>query len=265
MAKQPKRKKSASDYLLTLLLLLAVGIFVFAAAQLYSIFAEYKRGSDEYDKLEKIAVSENPNQSATDTTDGAPAPGGLQPPITVDFTQLQALNPDVAGWLYIEGIDASYPIVQGSDNDWYLHHTYEGNDNSSGSIFLDYANDRDFNDCNSIIYGHNMKNGTMFGTLKSFTEGDAYKKSPYFWILTPEEDYRYEIFAAYVALVDSDTYTLFRGPGQEFLSYLHEMKANTELETREMEMGVKDKVVTLSTCTGNNSTRYVVQGLRLTE
>lgn len=264
--KQPraKKKKTLSDYLLTLLLVVAVGVFLYAAFQLFSIYSEYKKGVDEYNKLEEIAVSENPNKK----TEAQPIEGEeekAEPPITVDFDELRKINPDVRGWIYIEGIDISYPIVQGSDNDEYLHHTYEGTYNFAGSIFLEYTNKSDFSDCNTIIYGHNMKNGSMFGTLRYFTEKDAYTKSPYFWILTPEGNYRYEIFAAYVTPVNSDTYTLFKGPDKEFKEYMENMKADSEIPTRDMEMDVKDKVITLSTCTGNSSTRYVVQGIRLKE
>ncbi|MGI6069105.1 MAG: class B sortase [Blautia sp.] len=264
MKHQEKRKKTLSDYLLTFLLVIAIGVFLYAAFQLFSIYSEYKKGVDEYNKLEEIAVSENPNKKKEEQQTEEEKKKA-EPPITVDFEELRKINPDVVGWIYIEGIDISYPVVQGSDNEEYLHHTYEGTYNFAGSIFLEHTNKSDFSDCNTIVYGHNMKNGSMFGTLKYFTEKDAYAKSPYIWILTPDGNYRYEIFAAYVTPVNSDTYTLFKGPGKEFQSYMKEMKGNSEIQTRDMEMDVKDKVITLSTCTGNSSTRYVVQGVRLKE
>lgn len=261
MKKERTKKKTFTDFLLSFLLVIAVGVFLFAAWQLYSIYSEYKEGVDEYAQLEEMAVSENPNQKQEDegiTEEEDPDP---EPPIRVDFTELKKINPDVVGWIYIEGIEASYPVVQGEDNDEYLHHTYEGTYNFAGSIFLEYTNKGDFSDCNTIIYGHNMKNGSMFGRLKEFRE-DAYEKSPYIWILTPEGDYRYEIFSAYVTPVDSDTYTLFKGPDKAFQEYVEKMKKNSEIAARDMEVDVKDKVITLSTCTGNEATRYVVQAIR---
>ena len=87
----------------------------------------------------------------------------------------------------------------------------EKNYNFAGTIFVDYENKGDFSDCNTIVYGHNMKNGSMFAQLKKFTQDEeTYKKSKYFWIFTPEKNYRYEIISAYTTGVNSDTYTLFK-------------------------------------------------------
>ena len=158
----------------------------------------------------------------------------------------------------------SYPVVKGTDNDQYLHLTYEKNYNFAGTIFIDYENKADFSDCNTLVYGHNMKNGTMFGQLKNFSKDDsAYNKSKYFWIFTPEKTYRYEIISAYTTAVNSDTYTLFKGPGQEFVDYMNKIVSYSDVKTTPGELGVDDKIVTLSTCTGNESTRYVVQGKRV--
>ena len=129
---------------------------------------------------------------------------------------------------------------------------------------MDYENSRDFSDCNTLVYGHNMKNGSMFGHLRKFVQDkETYQKSKYFWILTPEKNYRYEIISAYTTGVNSDTYTLFKGPGDEFQEYLKKIKDYSEITTEEKDLTIKDKIVTLSTCTGNESTRFVVQGKRV--
>ena len=106
-----------------------------------------------------------------------------------------------------------------------------------------------------------MKNGSMFGNLKDFTKDTkAYEKSRYFWMLTPEKNYRYEIISAYTTPVNSDTYTLFKGPGKEFEEYLEKIVSYSEIATEPGELTLKDRIITLSTCTGNESTRFVVQG-----
>ena len=134
----------------------------------------------------------------------------------------------------------------------------------AGCIYTEDCNSKDFMDPNTVIYGHNMKNGTMFGQLKNFSKDDsAYNKSKYFWIFTPEKTYRYEIISAYTTAVNSDTYTLFKGPGQEFVDYMNKIISYSDIKTTPGELGVEDKIVTLSTCTGNESTRYVVQGKRV--
>ena len=100
--------------------------------------------------------------------------------------------------------------------------------------------------------------------LKKFTQDEeTYKKSKYFWIFTPEKNYRYEIISAYTTGVNSDTYTLFKGPGEEFEKYLEKIRGYSEIQTDAEGMNIKDKIITLSTCTGNEATRYVVQGKRV--
>ena len=258
-AENSKKPKKKGDIILTLALIVAVAVFCFAAYNLFHIYTEYKKGTDEYNHIEQMAVTERDPES---TEEASNTEQGLQPPFDVDFAALQGVNPDVVGWIYIEALAGiSYPVVQGEDNEEYLHTTYENNYNFAGTIFIDYENSRDFSDCNTLVYGHNMKNGSMFGQLKKFSEDQTtYEKSKYFWIFTPEKDYRYEIISAYTTGVNSDTYTLFKGPGDEFQEYLDTIKGYSEIETDDTELTIKDRIVTLSTCTGNDATRYVVQG-----
>nr|WP_294668850.1 class B sortase [uncultured Blautia sp.] len=264
--KNPKKKKKAGDVVLTIVLIAAICVFCYAAYNLYHIYTEYKKGSDEYNSIAQMAVTErDPDQDAEEAETAGPAGSTLRPPLDIDFESLRKINTDVIGWIYVEALDGvSYPVVKGKDNDEYLHMTYEKNYNFAGTIFIDYENKSDFSDCNTLVYGHNMKNGTMFGQLKNFSKDDsAYNKSKYFWIFTPEKIYRYEIISAYTTAVDSDTYTLFKGPGQEFVDYMNKIVSYSDIKTTPGELSVEDKIVTLSTCTGNESTRYVVQGKRV--
>ena len=260
--KQPEqKKKKKSDVLLTIALIVAIAVFCYAAFNLYHIYTEYKKGTDEYNQIEEMAVTERD----ADSGEVAGPNAQLKPPIEVDFDKLKSVNEDVVGWIYVDALpDISYPIVKGKDNQTYLHQTYEKNYNFAGTIFVDYENSGDFSDCNTLVYGHNMKNGSMFGHLKKFREDDKlYKQDKYFWILTPERNYRYEIITAYTTGVNSDTYTLFKGPGEEFEKYLETIKGYSEIQTDDTDLTIKDRIVTLSTCTGNESTRFVVQGKRV--
>lgn len=114
----------------------------------------------------------------------------------VDFESLKKVNEDIIGWIRVNALDISYPIAQSTNNDYYLHRTFERVDNFAGCIFMEYQNHSDFSDKNTIIYGHNMKNGSMFGTLRKFYEDEVYEKAPYFWIYTPDKIYRYDISPA---------------------------------------------------------------------
>ena len=259
-----KKKKTAGDYILTLVLIAAICVFCYAAFNLYHIYTEYKKGTDEYNSISEMAVTERDPDEVEEMKQPDEQPTA---PISIDFSSLKSINDDVIGWIYMEALpQISYPVVQGKDNSTYLHQTYEKNYNFAGTIFIDYENKRDFSDCNTLVYGHNMKNGSMFGMLKKYRADETlYNTSKYFWILTPDKDYRYEIIAAYTTSVNSDTYTLFKGPGKEFLEYEKKMLKNSEIKTdaTEEQADKKDKIVTLSTCTGNQATRFVVQGKRV--
>ncbi len=245
-----------------MILLLCIAVFGIAAVKLIDIGKEYYDGQKEYKEL-KAYIKEVPVcQPEKMKGDESEKETGKE----IDFEGLRKINEDLVAWIQIPGIGLDYPVVQGEDNNTYLHQTYEKNYNFAGTIFIDYENKRDFSDCNTLVYGHNMKNGSMFGMLKKYRADETlYNTSKYFWILTPEKNYRYEIIAAYTTSVNSETYTLFKGPGSEFLEYEKKMFQNSEIQTDASaeDADVKDKIVTLSTCTGNQATRFVVQGKRV--
>lgn len=279
MAKN-RKKKGKGQFLWTVLFVAALIVLCFSIFNLIRIFLDYKEGTDEYAELRQYTSpieteKETEPLKASDQKEEQTSEEGIisisepqkdsspVPPLTVDFSALQEINPDVCGWLYIEALEISYPIVQGTDNDTYLHTTYEGNSNYAGSIFVDYQNSNALDDCNTIVYGHNMKNLSMFGKLKQIKEQEKYKTSVYFWILTPDEDYCYQIYTAFYTEADGEVYTLFSQPGEEFLSYLERMAEQSQIAAEVPEFDEKSRVVTLSTCAARDSSgRFVVQGVR---
>ena len=146
--KKPKKKKKAGDVLLTVVLIAAICIFCYAAYNLYHIYTEYKKGSDEYNAIAQMAVTErDPDQDAQEQEPAGPEGPTLKAPMDIDFDSLRSINTDVIGWIYVEALDGvSYPVVRGTDNDQYLHMTYEKNYNFAGTIFIDYENKADFSD-----------------------------------------------------------------------------------------------------------------------
>ena len=192
--KQQKTKKKG-DLLLTLVLIIAIAVFCYAAFNLFHIYTEYKKGTDEYNHIEQMAVTDR----APDAQEVAGPEAQPRAPINVDFASLKSVNPDVVGWIYVEALNhISYPIVQGKDNETYLHQTYEGNYNFAGTLFIDYENSSDFNDCNTLVYGHNMKNGSMFAGLHKFSDEDYMTEHQKVIIYTPEHILTYKVFAAVV-------------------------------------------------------------------
>ena len=266
--KKFKKKKTKKDYILLVVIIACVIAMLFSGFQLFRTYKQYKIASDEYDSIAEQVVK--PSSKESDVDESHVKPKGeshkkkLKAPIDVDFASLQATNPDLVGWIYVEGLDGvSYPVVKGTTNDEYLHTTFQGTYNFAGTIFIDCQNRSDFEDCNTVIYGHNMKDGSMFGRLRWFETQNAYAVSPYIWILTPDSTMKYEIFATYETPINSRTYTLFQKPSKDYLKYEEEMKALSAIKTNEVSLTAKSKIITLSTCTGNEGTRYVVQAVRI--
>lgn len=266
--KKSKKKKTKKDYILLVVIIACVIAMLFSGFQLFRSYRQYKIASDEYDSIAEQAVK--PSLEESDVDESHVKPKGdhtkkkLKAPIDVDFASLQATNPDLVGWIYVEGLEGvSYPVVKGDTNDKYLHTTFQGTYNFAGTIFIDCQNRSDFEDCNTVIYGHNMKDGSMFGRLRWFETQNAYAVSPYIWILTPDSTMKYEIFSTYETPINSRTYTLFPKPSKDYLKYEGEMKALSAIKTNDVSLTAKSKIITLSTCTGNEGTRYVVQAVRV--
>lgn len=181
-------------------------------------------------------------------------------PIQVDFDALRAENPDVVGWIYCEGTPIDYLVVQGEDNDYYLHRSYDGAYSTSGTIFIDANNQAGLMDCNTIIYGHHMKNGSMFASLEAWADQEFYEEHPVVWYLTPDRDYRIVLQSGYTTSAHSETYTIYPDPGEEFDRYVEEVLAGSDFQPLLQPEGT-GKYVLLSTCAYVfDDARYVLFG-----
>ena len=278
MSRRRKRTKTLGDVIRLIVMLAALAVFLYSGYTLYGFYKEYKQSSDEYDNLENsYAVDqeqESENIDNLEDDDALQSISGqevrtvledgeektlpvLKNPI--DFTQLLSVNSDIVGWLRIRALDISYPVVQGKDNDYYLHRTFEKTDNFAGCLFVNSYNRGDFTDQNTIIYGHNMKNGSMFGKLKNFSDPEVFKKSRYFWIFTPDFIYQYRIFSASVVDKTGLTYQI-SFTDDEFDQFISRAYSNSVVDNQGVTVTKEDRIVTLSTCTGDDSTRFVVMG-----
>ena len=235
----------AKDLIRKIILLVCICVFCYSAYNLASIFLEYKSMDDSNKEVEETYVTEYTEQKNSYKT--------------IDFEALLARNSDVKGWIDIPDTKVSYPIVQGETNDTYIHSDIDKKEFRAGSIFIASENKNPFTDLNTVIYGHNMKNGSMFGKLKQMYESEKYKDSKYLWICTPNGKYRYEIFSMQYAKVGSDVYTLFSAHDEQFEAYVKKMAKQSKVDMKALGLGKDDYVVTLSTCTSDESVRFVVQ------
>ena len=278
MSRRRKRTKTLGDVIRLIVMLAALAVFLYSGYTLYGFYKEYKKSSDEYDNLENSYAADQEQESENidnlEDDDALQSISGqevrtvfedgeektlpvLKNPI--DFTQLLSVNSDIVGWLRIRALDISYPVVQGKDNDYYLHRTFEKTDNFAGCLFVNSYNMGDFTDQNTIIYGHNMKNGSMFGKLKNFSDPEVFKKSRYFWIFTPDFIYQYRIFSASVVDKTGLTYQI-SFTDDEFDQFISRAYSNSVVDNQGVTVTKEDRIVTLSTCTGDDSTRFVVMG-----
>lgn len=179
----------------------------------------------------------------------------------VDFDALRALNPAVVGWLVIDGTNINYPVVRGTDNQYYLRHLFTGEYNASGCIFLDSRNASNFTDSHSILYGHHMGNGTMFNGLMDYKEQGFYDAHPTALLMTPVGDYEIEFFSGYVANVRADAWQVEFGLDEGFAEWLQAVKAKSLFQS-EVVLSSADKVLTLSTCSYEfENARFVLHGV----
>lgn len=254
--------------ILIVLIILLLGIFLFSAWQVADILLEYRKGTNTYDALEYyISIpeterdSEQPQNGAQADPETMADPSDSEDPFPkVDFAALQAINEDVVGWIYIPDTRVNYPILQGEDNDEYLYHLLTGEYNTSGSIFLDADVAADFSDQNSIIYGHNMKNKSMFGDIVDYKKQAFFDAHPTAMLMTPEKNYYVHLYSGYVIDSWGDAWKKSFADG-EFEAWLNAAKEKSRFAS-DVVPTAQDKVLTFSTCTyDTHDARFIVHGI----
>ena len=186
------------DKLHRLVIIVLVLILVVSGGMVFSQWLENKRAQDEYNRLAQLASQTSEEPETTEAQTEAQTEPETEPyKSPIDFEALWAENPDTVGWITIEGTNINYPIVKGTDNDFYLNHDFNGEENIAGSIYLDFESQRDFDGRNNIIYGHNMKNGSMFKDVVRYKDEAYFKEHQFFTIYTPEREIRLKSVAAY--------------------------------------------------------------------
>ena len=237
-----------------ILIVVFTAIIIFSGYRLWNIFHEYREGEKQYEQAASDYVhTRDPENTAVGKADIGPQ----ECPISVDFDGLISENPDVVGWIYCDGTQINYPVLRGEDNDTYLHHMINGQYNSAGSIFMDSRCEPDLSGYNTIIYGHHMKNGSMFASLHQYTKQSYYDEHKYMWYLTPGHIYRFDLIAGYVGDAEAEIYTIFMERG-ELDSYLSFASSVSTFEPDHMPESING-IVVLSTCSYEyDDARYVV-------
>lgn len=238
--------------------------FLFGAYNIYRTNAAYEAERKAYSSaaLEYVKAAEPVEPAAEPDIEEDDVREPIYAPLRVDFEKLSEDCPDIQGWIYCEDTNINYPVVQGDDNSWYLHHTYLGDYAAAGSIFLEANNSPGFADSNNVIYGHHMRDKSMFAGLSNWADQAYYDGHPVMWLLTPDQDYMVELFSGYVTPAGSEVYAVFQGPSEWFDDYLDAALASSDFERRDgFVPDGEARYVLLSTCdyTFQNA-RYVLHG-----
>ena len=260
-------------WLRTVLMILLALVFVGSGAKLLITQMQYRASDKLYSSAASrftVAVTPAPASSSSGgqahaqsggngSGDAAEASDVECAPISVDFEALREVNPEVIGWIYCEGTQINYPVVQASDNDAYLHRSFDGTYNPSGSIFAEAENRPGFADANTILYGHHMRNGSMFAGLEAWADPAYAAAHPVLWILTPECDYKVYLFAGYITDARSSVYSVYPEYGVDVAEYVQAAREASDFPAPDVPEA--EKYVLLSTCAYTfDYARYVVHG-----
>lgn len=222
-----------------ILLIICIFIFCISTWKLYGYYRSYKKAKGTYSKIAKENVKISKNERK------------------IDFKKLKSQNQDIAGWIYIRGTTIDYPIVQGKDNEEYLHQDFNKKKSSSGTIFLDNNCKKDFTSDNNIIYGHHMKNGTMFAQLLKFREKSFLKKHNEIMIFTPDRTIHLKVISAYAQKAQNKIPVTFANDKQK-KAYIKKIESMSEQTIKTSRIN-DSHIYTFVTCSyeGEDNRTYV--------
>lgn len=237
--------------MITIILAAVLGLLL---AVIFLRVLTYQQAAKEYEAI--INVSEEIQHRREDAEDTK-----LETPkLNSKLEGQKSVNEDVIGWITLKDSQIDYPIVKGEDNEYYMNHTVLGTENPAGAIFMENLNKEDFSDIVTFVYGHRMKDGSMFGNLKYYTEQEYWDTHREFQISTYQDNRTYEIFSVHRADVTDSTFQIFFEAGEEYERYLQQQKQDS-FYTTDVNVSKEDKVVVLVTCAYDvQSERIVVLG-----
>lgn len=277
-AQERQRKKNTVLILIAMLLLAAI----------LCLYVDAKESEQEeeakafYDDLAARVVSDrgsgagtpSPSDGSASNGDGTQAQdgsdgsaegmeitgAGKKAKSAVDFDQLQAQNGDVVAWIVSEGTAINYPVVHGSDNKYYLTHSFDRTSRKQGAIFVDARNSPGFADANTLLYGHHMRSGAMFASIVEYKKQGYYDEHPTMLLYTPEQDYRIDLFAGYVMDLSEEDFVRRFSSDDAATAYLDKIRRRSTFDCN-VHVSTGDRIVTLITCSYEyNNGRYALVG-----
>jgi len=240
-------------------------VLAYAVFQTIMIDRAYNYGESVYEDAEMNFIS--PTTTATENKEIAPIidskepstviiptlpepPKLIEPPFLVDFAALQAVNPDVVAWIYCEDTQINYPVLLGETNSKYLKKLYDGSYNEAGSIFMDYRNASDFSDKSTVLYGHNMKNGSRFHGINDFLSQEYFDEHTEWYVITEDVTYKFCPIAALITSYSDDLklYQAISYNDENWADKMDDILSDARAKNSSIEVNAEDQLLMLSTC-----------------
>ena len=238
--KKKKRLTRLGRWILRMVLVVSIAVAGYSGFQLYKGIKDYRDSENSYQNLAQNTEGQTEETVITDQ-------GERHNYTKANFEALAKINPDVVGWLSLEDTVINYPIAQGSDNEYYLHHLFTKEYNNTGCIFMDVDNAKDFSDLNTILYAHHMRNGSMFAELEGYRDQEYYNTHKELVLQTPSGNYLVEPFAGLLTDGYSDYIQIGFQDSDSFLSYVNQMRSQSTFQS-DVTITAEDRILTMSTC-----------------
>jgi sortase, srtB family len=240
--------KKKSKILITLIQIVLIAVIIFSGIKIIEWIKSNKKNKDIMSEIKENVVINNEMDSNNEE-------------YKIDFAKLKQKNSDAIAWIKVNGTDIDFPVVKGTDNSYYLTHNFDKEKNKAGWIFADYRNKFDGTDKNIIIYGHNMKNGSMFASLKDVIKEEWYnnENNKYIALITENENCKYQVFSVYQ--IETEEYYLQTNISN-FKEFVEKIKGRSKKDFN-VDIKETDSILTLSTCADNTKYRVVLHAVKV--
>ena len=250
--KKNKSKKYKKAILNLVIYIMLLSILLYSGIKIYKWYKDKTNNNKIAEQIRDTVIVEEKNEDENKEES------------KVDFNKLKEQNSDAVAWIKVNNTNIEYPVVKGSNNSFYLNHSFDKSNNSAGWIFADYRNKFDNTDKNIVIYGHNMKDNSMFGSLKNILNSDWYdnEENTNIILYTENEKCIYKVFSIYK--IESEDYyikTEFESD-KKFEQFVNTIKKRS-IKEFDIDVSESDNILTLSTCANNNKYRVVLHAKKI--
>lgn len=240
-----RSKRNKGKTIRKIIFIIALIVFIASGVQLFNKYNNYRKNAKTYDELREF--SPTLEKSEVDESNGEDERTTKYAFKAEDYKKLLEINSDFKSWLSIPGTNIDYPVVQRTDNDYYLTHNFKKEYNPGGAIFLAKENENPFGERNTIIHGHYMNDGSMFGDLHRYKSNEGFINNNKIYITREKDVLEYEVFSTYVEKSSTDPYHIDFASDEEYIKYLNGLRDKSAFK-KNISFTKDDKILTLSTC-----------------